>query len=396
MPVLDSEATLHTLHTVARAEVLRVQPPLLLNPPGSTRAQVALIAGFLLGLLVLAYGTFVREQPIFTEDRPRHPVPPMNFKKYEIEDYPRWFDMFLQDRVGFRTELINAHRRIHAAIFGEPASAFAWVGRDGWLFLNVGDPHRGHHDKPSLEDRYAAWVAELAQRKQWCDKRGIEYVVLLAPEKCSVYAEHLTEQQLRSLPQVEPTRVLMELLADCGVPTVSPLPELLAAKQRGLMYHPNDSHWNADGAYLAHQALMKALGFNSTPLVAYAPRQYGHAGDLTRLVGGQGTLAAVQYLMSNATPPDDAPPGEELLDAIAKPKHLRPRRYTNSMAAGPAVLLLHDSFAEAMFPFLSQDCRMLTTAATDGFPVEYILANKPAVVVQELVGRKFYRCQPAR
>ena len=374
-----------------RLQVEEVASPTLLKQ--RTVAPWLLIFGFLGSLILLAFGTFVREQPPFEEDRARYAYPPVPTRRYEFEDYPKWAEMALQDRLGYRDVLLQANRQIHHQLFGEPPSAFAWIGRDGWLYLNVSDPNRGHDDKPTLDERLSRWAEAYAERAKWCRNNGMEFVVLLAPEKSSVYPEFLTEQQRRSLPAVEVTTRMKELLRTRGVRCIDPLPELLEAKSRNVVYHQNDTHWNQAGAQVAHCALMKELG--TTPSDDYSVDMQTYTGDLNRLTGTSQTCSAPHYTHRHHTSTwNFEHPSRELLPNEAKPKHLLPRVTTNPEASGPSLVLLHDSFGEAMFDFLSHDCRSVATAASDTLQPEFILAHRPRVVVQEIVSRKLYRWVP--
>jgi alginate O-acetyltransferase complex protein AlgJ len=353
-----------------------------------------LIVGFLVSLLVLTYGTFVREQPEFEEDRLRHPFAPFPTKRYEFEDYPRWTELALLDRFGYRDVLLKSNRWIHQRVFGESDSLFAWVGEDDWLFINVGDPNRGHDDKPTLDARLTEWAEAYAERAAWCKANGMEYVLLLAPEKSSVYPEYLTEQQRRRLPEVEVNPRLKQMLEARGVRCVQPLDAMLEAKKNGLIYHRNDTHWNQTGAFIAHQALMKEL--NVVPSAGYYTiEERDYIGDLNRLTGTSKTCLAPYYTHPTHTPVWNLDhPSRELLVKRSMIKHLQPKVSVHPQASGPGIVFLHDSFGEAMFDFLSHDCRSVATATTDDFEKAYILAHKPAVVVQEIVSRKLYRWAP--
>ena len=353
------------------------------------------IVGFLGSLLLLAYGTFVREQPTFEQERARHPYPPFPTKRYEMEDGPRWTEMALMDHLGYRDVLMKANRQVHLGVFGEPGSNFTWIGTDGWLYLNVSDPNRGHFDKPALDERLTIWAVAYAERAKWCRDNGMEFVVLLAPEKSSVYPEYLTEQQRRSLPVVEvPTR-MKELLQAHGVRCVDPLPALLEAKSDSSVYFRNDTHWNQAGALVGERLLMKELG--STASEDYTVEFHETTGDLNRLTSNTQTCTAPFYTHNHRKPVWNlAHASRELLPPKARPKHLPPKVSTNPHATGPSLVLLHDSFGENMFDFLYHDCKSVATAASDNFEIDYILAHRPQVVVQEIVMRKLYRWIPSQ
>ncbi len=373
-------------------------------PPARIRrlADLAVILLFAVGLGVVGFGTFFREQPPLVENRDRHPLPPLAAKRHVLQDYPRWFDLYFGDRVGYRDVLIDWRNRTRYQVFGEPATDRGWIGRDGWLFTNVDDPDRTRPTAPSVDERVRRWADALAERHAALEARGIRYVVLVPPDKSSVYPEHLAGYFARH-PPPEPAARLAELLAERGVPCVNPLPHFLQEKGQAPhpLYHRLDSHWTHDGARAAYRLLVNEVGgFEPLGDDGYTVTAKTFDGDLGRLVGlperEWGEPGREWKVRDRVVKREDQPAWVANLPPEAKPPSLPPRAYTCAAAGGPAAVLFRDSFGEQLVPFLTADFRRCAVVSSENVEWAVIDAERPAVVVQQIVARKLYHRAPAR
>lgn len=393
------------VHTVG--VVVSSSPPAPARPLHLRLRRLAdgcVIALFAAAILVVWAGTFVREQPPLDENRLRHPPPPLAPEKHVVQDYPKWFEMYFNDRVGYRDVLLGWHHRLMYHAFDDPVSKLAWVGRDGWLYLNVADPTAGRDGHPTVGDRLRAWADALADRHAYLKARGIGYVVLVPPEKSSVFPEHLRGYVARH-PPPEPAEAFGHLLAERGVRFVNPLPPLLAAKATcpHPLYYKLDSHWTYDGGRIGYRLLAAEIGrthpgFVPHPDDGFAVSEQPLEGDLGRLVGipGAERLEPARRFTptGRSSRQDDKPAFANLLPPAARPPHLPPRRYECDAATGPPLVLFRDSFGEQLMPFVRVDFRRSAVVASYGLELPVIDAVTPAVVVQEIVARKLYSEPP--
>jgi hypothetical protein len=392
----DVRPTVRVVDVVVSSPTPHPAPP---RPPLAVRvrriADLSVIGVFFVGLSVVWFGTFAREQPPLDENRDRYPPPPLALKKHVLQDYPKWFEMYFGDRVGFRDVLLAWHHHTSYRVFDDPVSKFAWIGRDGWLFLNVDDTKA---KQCSLADRLTAWADALADRRAYLNARGIGYVVMVTPDKSSVYPEFLRGHAARQ-PPPEPAAALGELLAARGVRYANPLPELLAAKDTYPVYYKLDSHWTYDGARIGYRLLANELArtrpeFRPLPDDAIEAFDESIVGDLGKLVGvhGPDSMEPARRLqpVSRNSRQNDTPTWSAALPPEAKPRHLPPREFTCDAATGPAVVLFRDSFGEQLLPFVRADFRTAAVVSSAGLEMPVIDAVRPAVVVQQIVARKLY------
>ena len=139
----------------------------------------------------------------------------------------------------------------------------ALVGRDGWLFYKPGcDDLVERHSGPATNDPVVAIVA-------WRDAlaaRGIQLLVLPAPNKESIYPDHLTRRMAPGKVMMSPTtRDLFSRLRSANVECVDLSAVFAEARTnaalagRAPLYLAQDSHWSPAGAALAARTVARRL-----------------------------------------------------------------------------------------------------------------------------------------
>ncbi len=281
------------------------------------------------------------------------PSLPRNFKEATLYS-DRWLN-FYRDHFGFRNTLIRgvALTRFHG--FGADTDGRVLVGRDGWLFLRAdGDPNfiafRGLN--PFTEDDLDAWQHVLEQRSAWLAARGIPLLIVIPPDKETVYPEYLPAE----ISPIRPPSRLDQLVEHLRR-THSPVhfldlrAALMAAKSSGRLYFKTDTHWNDLGAYAAYRAIMQSVkellpkwNIVTQPLSNFVP---GKApvieGDLARMMDMSDQYPD-EWLSLTRKVPFNVPLGAMDPKGIAVTDRHDPTL--------PRLVFYHDSFAIALAPMI--------------------------------------------
>ncbi|HEU0149317.1 MAG TPA: hypothetical protein VFR21_20865, partial [Bradyrhizobium sp.] len=140
-------------------------------------------------------------------------------------------------------------------------SADVYEGQDGWLFLTGAVATLYDRNGFPLSDaRLSDWVARIEARAARLEKMGIRYVHMPAPEKLTIYDHRLRDPIVDW--RLSPALRLGELLrrspyAHVWLDLIHPL---RAARDQAQLYAKTDSHWNAEGAFLAYRLLCERIG----------------------------------------------------------------------------------------------------------------------------------------
>jgi alginate O-acetyltransferase complex protein AlgJ len=315
--------------------------------------------------------------------------------------WPPAFERAFADRFGGRDRLIAVHHAAKALGFGVSPVDKVLIGRDGWLYFLGEDGRaidrdwRGTYAYDADEPRRVA--AEFKRRRDWLSARGIGYVVMIVPDKATIYPEHLPSW----VRQVAPVTRLDRLYAALGAyPEVAALdlrPALRAAKLQQRLYFKTDSHWNYAGATVAYETLMPALRaqLEQLPFVPAErpPYQRGedvYSGDLAHMLGlprrfEEDDVAPLGKVLANASarcaqhvdapPPDASETGRETYEC-ARP--------------GPRALLLRDSMGSALVPPLVENFARTVVLSTRHLDPALVADERPDIVIEELVERMLH------
>ena len=170
-------------------------------------------------------------------------------------------DRWLTRSFPMRGQLYGIYNTIRHHLFGQLPVAVV-EGNDGWLFYRS-----EAMGEPGLDDfvgqivptsgEIARWRAAITARRARLGARGIAYVVAIAPNKHTIYPDHLP-LALRSHQGISRLdRVVAAFAGEVGG-FLDLRPALLAARGRELVYHRTDTHWNDAGAYAAYSAIVAA------------------------------------------------------------------------------------------------------------------------------------------
>src|SRR5438445_2201999 len=115
--------------------------------------------------------------------------------------WPAAAKAWLTDSLAGREALVRGAARVKVHGLGVSATPRVILGTGGWLFLRPeAEPNYLRSDDPALDDRLRGWRSALLARRGWLAARGVRYLVVVVPEKASVYPEFLPAADRRLAP----------------------------------------------------------------------------------------------------------------------------------------------------------------------------------------------------
>jgi hypothetical protein len=156
---------------------------------------------------------------------------------------------------------------------------------DGELFLLGGSNSVGDLFSPAGFQRRVPiphWAALMARRAAFFDQQGLTWRLIIAPEKLSVYGMDLLPGLIDGPATAPGENFIRHMGAGHADHIVYPRAQLCDAARQVRVYPRTDSHWNAEGAFVAFQAAMRSaeIAFDPAELRGLPVRELHYRGDL--------------------------------------------------------------------------------------------------------------------
>lgn len=283
---------------------------------------------------------------------------------YFLNDAATW----LSDHFFGRQELISLHNKAVSTAFDTSASDDVILGSDGWLYY---EPTLGDYTgTAAATDRELFMAANnLALMQEYCEGQGREFAFMIAPNKNSLYPEHMPDYGTVS--QKTNAQALHGKLDEMGVACI----DLFAVfgGQEEVLYFAHDSHWNSKGAALGADSINAAFGVQSSY----------YSGDFSQTEYHLGDLYEMLYPSFQDT--EENPVYGGALDFTFTSKATKADSITLKTASGkPGSLLCYrDSFGNLLYPYLADSYGTCTFSRS----VSYDLTQEGETVLIELVER---------
>jgi alginate O-acetyltransferase complex protein AlgJ len=331
------------------------------------------------------------------ENRPMAAWPDLAFSRNATAQ----FDRAVADRFGGRDTLVREHHAALLAVFGTSALATVLPGRNGWFYW-LGEDGRSleRHFRgttPVVQFEIDASVDEFERRRAWLAGRRIAYVVVLVPEKFTIYPEYLPDWVAPGPAPTPYDRLVASSARHSGLTLLDLRPALRAAKSTARVYYQTDSHWNYNGAVIGYDAIMRAvqqaLPTGALPVIAPAPQpQFVRGVDFF-----SGDLGQMLGLPSRVREDDVAPLAKVLGSADTRCA----RRTDHDEFPGfefhgctrpglPRAVVLRDSMAIPLIPLLSENFSRVVYVSSRKLDRALIEREKPDIVIDELVERSLH------
>ena len=318
---------------------------------------------------------------------------------------------FLEKTYGFRKQLVRWQNMLDLFVL-QASSHYQTVikGKDNWLFLaqenaelNVVEDYRSRR-LFSPQD-LARWVEVYRKRQDALDARGIHYLMVVAPNKHTVYPEFLPPQYNR-VSSVSRTDQLVDALQAAGVHILDLRDTMLTVKKGALAYYRTDTHWTTFGAFAGYIQVMRWL---TRWYPEFEPTIRGDY-DIhitPGLTGGLSSMLALADLFpeDRVTFEPRTPRQAKEVENVVAPKALfQPTVVTETGDASlPTVVVFRDSFAHELMPFLSENFNRAvylwpypsTPREMRTFDWETIDSVRPDLVIDEFVERYFTEFPPS-
>lgn len=321
-----------------------------------------------------------------TEKRVLADMPAFSLRNYAA--FPREFEAYLNDHFPLRSQLIRLHSLFEYQLFHRFADSNVMIGKQDWFFYNP----RKSDEKNAIMDYKgisAPSVEELGQIqsdlegfKDWLAEKGIDFVIVLSPNKARIYPEYLPGNVKRLSNRDRADSIAAFLKENSSLHVVYSGEVLEKAKGDNPLYYMHDDHWNDYGAYLAADQYWYEMSGSHIP-----------APELEFVSGTGGELADWANLSLDVIDRNQTKFESESLPTyqmVMNEGRWTSREYTSELSDGETLFVIGDSFATAFLPYLAPYYSRISYRRYDiDYDYRELLEINPQLVMLELTERFF-------
>ena len=246
---------------------------------------------------------------------------------------------YVADHFAFRNQLINAWAELNSTVFRISAEEQVILGTDGWLYYSsTADDYMGR----GLGDAELRLIARnLSLIQEYAEKCGAEFFFTIAPNKNSLYPEHMPAFIPRAQDASNASRI-RPMLDEYGVRYI----DLFApfSDENEILYYQTDSHWTDRGAALAADILLSEMKKDTSFFTSTFSPGDPHRGDLYDMLYPTGKKAEMAQCY--------APGFSFALDGNADGGNALTLHTLNGEKTGK-LLCWRDSFGVSLYPYLA-------------------------------------------
>lgn len=322
----------------------------------------------------------VSKKPVFLLDE---------FYNY-LDEYKNYFN----DNYGFRNFLVNAFINLKYLYYKKsPLPDRVVDGKEDWLFIS---PEFDVTISDKIDylstDVFKLLEDTLLSKTRNFKKAGINYYILLTPEKSYVYNEFLpvNYNPKRIESRFDTLLSRLEKNSELNIINVNDVLKKAKVQSSEEIYMRYDAHWNGIGAFYAYSHLISQLMVDYPTLLAKQVSEYKTTkyqkptGDLATQININQYVKNTDYLIEC----DDKKCTKD--SVLKSEKSLHNYAFTNTYNnQKPDVLFMHDSFGATFLPWMINDFHVLHSLRMTNmdFNVNDFVQLGPKIVIHQFVPR---------
>jgi alginate O-acetyltransferase complex protein AlgJ len=157
---------------------------------------------------------------------------------------------------------------------GDKVFSQVLVGEDGWLEYTSNRNLEDYQNALLVPGQMESVHQKLDTLNKELTRRGITLVVVIAPNKATIYSDKISEK-LKKMSGLSRLEIFLELTQPTHSSYVVDLrPALVRGRRNHQLYYKTDTHWNSLGAFIAYQEIMNTIAQVYPDLQPYGLDQF--------------------------------------------------------------------------------------------------------------------------
>jgi hypothetical protein len=287
----------------------------------------------------------------------------LNIDIRNLDRFPKDCENYLNDNFEFRKPLISAYHEVILNLFQvSPHPESVEIGNNGRYFMTQAEQAIYSGKLNFSDDELTKFEREWQRRKEYLDKKGIAYYWVICPFSQNVYGDQMPlKMQATKAPRR--TNVLKKrILINFPNLIIDPVPELLKARKNGeKVFYKNDNHWNLKAGEVVAKQIIKIINARFPEKDIRFPNNYYWKKSIKK--GGiyEGLLGLDELREKDEQPVFRNEQAEKVQNYgfpvtpnFPYPELYEMRFIHKFKKDKLKVLIIRDSFAEQLLPFLKE------------------------------------------
>lgn len=311
--------------------------------------------------------------------------------------YPKEYEAYFNDNFELRNLLVRANNLLYAKVFQKSTlPQKLLMGKKQWFYFATGNIVQDHEGKcPFTTDELNTIQKNLETKQQWLAKKGISFYLTVAPNKQSIYPEHLP-RHLKANPEKQRLNQLTAYLKKhSDIQIIDLRKDLQKEKQKRQVYQKTGSHWNNYGAFIGYTTLMARISQEYPILKPYSRDEFKIKQTMIPGADLTGMLSI-----------SDGYKEKEFNFKLNSLKHVKKGTYSGYKnpnktrglmvreckgSSDLRMVMFRDSFMIAALPFVANHFDRSVYVWTNELVPQIIETEQPNIVIQEIVERNLYK-----
>ncbi|MFC1687750.1 hypothetical protein ACFL0L_04165 [Patescibacteria group bacterium] len=307
------------------------------------------------------------------------------------------FDEYFSDNFGFRSILVHAGSLLHVGLLKSSPTHQVVIGKDDWFFFGGGNVIDDFRGAIPLTDRELKSIKDnIEQQRELLANQGIDFYILVSPNKTSIYPEFLPSNIEKVGEQTRLDQIVTHLSEHSDFVIIDPREKLIKIKEKNFAYEKTGTHWNEYGAFVAYSELINEVRKNYPNIPAPDINNFELR---TEIVGGSdlAILLSLQNQKQDELVYVDPFTPRIAQDASVAFENPNPNPVMPLVAKEvannelPHALIFRDSFTNHLIPYLSEDFSRSVYVWMYKIDPEIVELEKPDIVILEVSERNLFQ-----
>lgn len=323
------------------------------------------------------------------ENRALTPFPSFDSDADDISEIPERFEAYYNDQFGFRNALIKGFCLLKYGLFNASGSDNVLVGKNGWLYLQADravDCYRGV-DPFTLEE-LQQWQKLMETRKAYLNDQGIYFLLVLVPNKHTVYPENLPDRFNKVNDFTRMDQLVEHLRQHSEIDVLDLRDCLIRGKEDFQVYERTGTHWNDAGILISCIEIVEHLQAHFPKLEPNPMENFDLRSETTQGYGLARMLGMAEELKEEQVDfiPKTTRAQQKEREAHIRNAGIKARVFEQDDDRLPRLVLVGDSFGARLGPVLSHSfSRSIYTWHI--FDEKVIEKESPDILITEIAER---------